>query len=98
MSMEKAVRVSLVVLAVGYGAVNYRIAADTDDGGPPLGALCMATPAVVLLLVAGATWHLPRPVRRGPGTFCAQCGYNLTGNASGTCPECDAVVPARPNA
>jgi len=28
-----------------------------------------------------------------PGT-CVACGYNLTGNASGVCPECGTLVPA----
>jgi len=26
---------------------------------------------------------------------CAQCGYSLTGNTSGKCPECGATTPAR---
>jgi hypothetical protein len=26
--------------------------------------------------------------------LCNECGYNLTGNVSGHCPECGAVVPA----
>jgi hypothetical protein len=26
---------------------------------------------------------------------CGRCGYNLTGNTSGTCPECGAPVPGR---
>jgi hypothetical protein len=42
-----------------------------------------AAPAVVLL------WHHRR--RRRPG-YCRQCGYNLTGNASGKCPECGTPV------
>jgi hypothetical protein len=28
---------------------------------------------------------------------CAGCGYNLTGNTSGVCPECGIVVPAEAN-
>lgn len=32
--------------------------------------------------------------RRAAGQ-CLECGYNLTGNTSGTCPECGAVVPLR---
>ncbi len=27
--------------------------------------------------------------------LCAMCGYDLTGNTSGTCPECGATTPAR---
>jgi hypothetical protein len=33
---------------------------------------------------------LPKPVRHG---FCAVCGYNLTGNVSGICPECGTPIP-----
>ena len=41
--------------------------------------------AVIALatVVAGMIHHEPNP----PGT-CQQCGYNLTGNISGVCPEC----------
>ncbi len=28
--------------------------------------------------------------------LCAQCGYNLTGNTSGTCPECGTPLPGTP--
>jgi hypothetical protein len=27
---------------------------------------------------------------------CIACGYNLTGNASGVCPECGTPVPSKP--
>ena len=30
--------------------------------------------------------------------FCSACGYNLTGNASGVCPECGTQIPASPGA
>ena len=32
-----------------------------------------------------------------PG-FCATCGYNLTGNVSGRCPECGSLTPEAPGA
>jgi hypothetical protein len=35
-----------------------------------------------------------RLLRRRPRTNCLECGYNLTGNVSGMCPECGAEVPA----
>jgi hypothetical protein len=52
--------------------------------------------AVWLLLVAVAVptflvWRRSRP-RRMPGT-CVQCGYDLTGNTSGQCPECGTTIP-----
>ena len=35
--------------------------------------------------------------RRAGGNACRGCGYDLTGNASGVCPECGSdVPPARP--
>lgn len=38
------------------------------------------------IVAVTAAW---RVLRRGPKRgHCARCGYNLTGNASGTCPEC----------
>lgn len=33
--------------------------------------------------------------RRIPAGYCRNCGYNLTGNVSGRCPECGAVVSAQ---
>lgn len=92
--MMLSFRVSLVVLALVCAAVAYREVEATDDGGPPLGALCMAMPAVLLLLLAGATWprrygNLPAPpVRRAPGTYCTECGYDFSGDASNVCPTC----------
>ncbi len=33
-----------------------------------------------------------RKARRQPNGHCRKCGYDLTGNVSGQCPECDARV------
>ena len=32
------------------------------------------------------------------GILCTNCGYNLTGNVSGRCPECGRAIPAAPRA
>jgi hypothetical protein len=45
-----------------------------------------------LILPAVAVWRRfprksPDPVRR-----CSTCAYNLTGNASGVCPECGIAI------
>jgi hypothetical protein len=32
------------------------------------------------------------------GLFCPKCGYDLTGNESGRCPECGTGVPTQPTA
>jgi hypothetical protein len=52
----------------------------------PLAALFAALPAL----------HLYRRTRRRhlPGQ-CPSCGYNLTGNVSGVCPECGTATSAR---
>lgn len=41
-----------------------------------------------LLLFALITFLLWRLDRRPPPTHCQSCGYDLTGNLSGICPEC----------
>ena len=41
-------------------------------------------------------WHLRRiPLRRARANLCPACGYNLTGNLSGVCPECGQSPGAR---
>ncbi len=53
--------------------------------------------APALLLAAVSLFLLLRmPVRkyyRRLGNRCLACGYNLTGNTSGTCPECGTPIP-----
>jgi len=48
---------------------------------------------VVLSAVLPGIWltRLLRSRRPHPG-MCAACGYNLTGNTSGTCPECGVAI------
>ena len=47
-------------------------------------------PAIVLAVLAlRTTRRLPKPVTHPE---CGKCGYNLTGNVSGTCPECGSSV------
>ncbi len=43
---------------------------------------------ILLLITATATVVLWRLDRRPLPGHCRQCGYNLTGNVSGKCPEC----------
>ena len=54
------------------------------------GTMALVIPLwIPFLLVAIPTailWRLDR--RRIPPGHCLKCGYNLTGNVSGTCPEC----------
>ncbi len=55
----------------------------------------LAVPCWMLFLVVAApTAYLWWSGRGIPTGQCRKCGYNLTGNVSGRCPECGAVVPA----
>lgn len=64
------------------------------------------TEAVGLLLILPVSWaclavyRMFRSDRRLRRKLCIACGYNLTGNISGVCPECGAAVaratPAKP--
>lgn len=47
-------------------------------------------PLVVIGVPAGLLWW--RGYRRPRRGHCPRCGYDLTGNVSGRCPECGAVV------
>lgn len=42
-------------------------------------------PFLAAALPTGVLWHRDR---RPPPGHCQACGYNLTGNTSGVCPEC----------
>ena len=46
----------------------------------------------VLLLLGTIAWILTRKTPK-PG-HCRKCGYDLTGNVSGRCPECGAKIAA----
>lgn len=51
----------------------------------------------VVILASGSTLALWK-VRRGfPDGHCQSCGYNLTGNESGICPECGTATAGRAN-
>ncbi len=47
-------------------------------------------PFLIVALPTGLLWWYDR--RRTPPGHCQKCGYNLTGNVSGVCPECGTAV------
>src|SRR5215472_12786227 len=51
------------------------------------------TTPFVYWLIRRDEWRLLRAGRLSRGE-CWWCGYNLTGNTSGICPECGTTVPA----
>jgi hypothetical protein len=51
----------------------------------------------LILLVAPGIWaeaRLPKKKQKPPEGLCQKCGYNLTGNVSGMCPECGTKIKA----
>ena len=67
---------------------------NTGGGGtiwiPAKYGLLLVVPPAVLL------WWLDRP--RIPPGHCQKCGYDLTGNVSGKCPECGAAIASEADA
>jgi len=49
-------------------------------------------PFVIFAIPTASLWWIDR--RRIPPGHCQRCGYNLTGNVSGLCPECGTPIPA----
>ena len=52
--------------------------------------LPFTTPLVLLVFSTALFWWVDR--RRPPLGHCQRCGYDLTGNVSGRCPECGEAV------
>ncbi len=50
-------------------------------------------PLLVLAVPTAVLWWRDR--RRIQPGHCPKCGYNLTGNLSGRCPECGTLTPAK---
>lgn len=54
----------------------------------------LVTPAVVLAGIAFVVIVAWLRRREYPEGACQTCGYNLSGNVSGICPECGTPIPA----
>jgi len=54
--------------------------------------VCGCVAFLILALVGGWFADRWRPITP-PLDHCLHCGYNLTGNESGVCPECSTPVP-----
>ncbi len=65
--------------------------------GAEWGYLCLLTVFGIPILLVVIFWTMERigflPQRHAAGA-CRNCGYNLTGNVSGRCPECGRSIDA----
>lgn len=50
-------------------------------------------PLLASLLVGYIVWKRGEAAARRAQGLCVRCGYNLTGNVSGICPECGTTIP-----
>ncbi len=65
----------------------------SGHGGPGLGWITtFPLGALGAGLIVGASLRRPKAEARGA---CLSCGYNLTGNVSGVCPECGTDIQHR---
>ena len=65
------------------GAVKLGFAGGPSIGWTTFGMLLIGTPIVAVVVASSLT-----PAHVPPAHLCRQCGYDLTGNVSGVCPEC----------
>jgi hypothetical protein len=82
-------------LAMGLGTV-ITVLRPLDTGVDALCVLVGLTGIVTSITFPLLTWQrrLERQ-KRCPLSICHHCGYNLTGNVSGICPECGVMTRQR---
>lgn len=80
--------VSHLLLATAFVVLLSGVSIKPLNPGPwTLGAVAVAVGAF-------AIWFSYRSPKDDTTPACDECGYNLTGNVSGICPECGTPVPA----
>ena len=81
-----------------HRGINLRATERFEVGGMPhivhvpgsvIGAVPLWIPLLLVLIPTAVVWWRSPRHRRG---HCLVCGYNLTGNTSGRCPECGTPV------
>ena len=79
----------IFAVAAGFLVLNLRL-------GLLLCLLVPAGPLLGIILVAEGLLLVRRPPM-DPVPACDGCGYNLTGNTSGICPECGMAIDWKPD-
>lgn len=54
----------------------------------------VASPVISIIPLLLAFWWINRREERRANGQCVECGYSLTGNRSGVCPECGRRIGA----
>jgi hypothetical protein len=86
--------INTILVALGVAVIAYVIAPVEGSRDRARAELLFALISLAIGCGAGFCWYRTRaPVRRPfPPGRCRKCGYNLTGNVSGRCPECGTPV------
>lgn len=77
-----------------FAGIQFHTTIDTTPGVDPAYALIIPVPypLSVLVFMSIAAWMASRRISVYKYPHCMGCGYNLTGNTSGKCPECGRAV------
>lgn len=98
-SEQRLGRAVLEAIALGLGvltAISIWVAfskATAASGNLSVAFVLMAMYVAIRLIALGIVRHFVVSIIFQDGTLCESCAYNLTGNASGVCPECGTPVP-----
>ncbi len=82
-----------VKLKVRDGAGNVHVAHVPARAWAGIASPVSVPLGLAFVIAAGITALLFWRDRRFPAGHCQKCGYDLTGNVSGRCPECGTPVP-----
>lgn len=89
----------LLILPMLFLVVLYAALDSWFFPGWPVKAAFGVIAAITVTLVYAAVrtiyYCLRWRVVEADGRYCADCGYDLTGNTSGTCPECGVPIETR---
>ena len=77
---------------VNYGLIKPRCFGWSRTDLGPLGHLLVPLWLPLMIASVPTIFLWAKRPRKRPG-FCGRCGYNLTGNVSGRCPECGTLRP-----
>jgi hypothetical protein len=85
------VMIAIMIVWFGYVPTLYVLRRFFFPNTPTIYLLAYAAPVfVIILLILLILWRRTKP---RPAGHCQNCGYDLTGNVSGRCPECGKLIP-----
>ncbi len=89
---------SLLLWAAGGVLFAYGLIFDRDEHIRTLWALAFVSASLLSVPSVVRDWKARHRAEWARAGLCPSCGYDLTGNKSGTCPKCGTLAPARPAA